>query len=321
MLHARLVRSQDLASTVKYMETVWIPLFGAPHILIGDNAYASSSFKTKLLDDWGIKVVNTAPYYPESNGMNERSHAILENIIKRIYQTASESTTNFEKALAIAVANFNSTVNSSTNRTPAEALYGKNLVLPCTQEIVLAVEEEERAAMRTEWSKRQLVKFEQLTKLQNEHDSNKLDLSVGDTIIYYRSENERSSSSQQVVTKLNVHYNPNWSLPCTIVELSNKSAKVKDIFTNVIRVAPLTRIRKFNTTKDEILRVLNALSIINTLPTKKELGRETIAQKLQQLGLNMPSYDVETIERKRKMEAELNLDDDSTFSRVSGGML
>lgn len=64
--------------------------------------------------------VLTAIYHPQSNGKNERSHAILKEYIRH-YQTESEP---WDIILPKAMLNYNCTINRNTGYTPFELQLG-----------------------------------------------------------------------------------------------------------------------------------------------------------------------------------------------------
>ena len=60
-----------------------IPYFGTPRRLLSDrDREFISEIWTKLLRSLGIQRVLTSPYHPEGNAINERSHRMLNNMLR-----------------------------------------------------------------------------------------------------------------------------------------------------------------------------------------------------------------------------------------------
>lgn len=80
----------------------------------------------KFADSWGFKQVFSSPMFPSSNGKIERSVRTVKNFM----QKARDSNSDVCKALL----EFPITPTESTNVSPAEMFYGRNLrgILPTT---------------------------------------------------------------------------------------------------------------------------------------------------------------------------------------------
>eukprot|EP00915_Cephaloidophora_sp_WS-2016_P008793 GHVH01012328.1.p1 GENE.GHVH01012328.1~~GHVH01012328.1.p1 ORF type:complete len:183 (-),score=25.28 GHVH01012328.1:568-1116(-) len=57
----------------------YVPIFGAPQAVLCYNgaAFIDKDFKQHVMAELRAKYVNTSPYYPQGNGINESSHQAL----------------------------------------------------------------------------------------------------------------------------------------------------------------------------------------------------------------------------------------------------
>ena len=101
--------------------------WGLPEEIITDNGrqFVSSDFE-QFLSQLGIRHCKTALYHPQANGAVERFNRVLKEGI-RAYKTEG---TTFEDTLRSILANYRSTVHSTTGQTPAELMIGRRFRMP-----------------------------------------------------------------------------------------------------------------------------------------------------------------------------------------------
>ena len=79
-----------------------IPYFGTPRRLLSDRGREFiSDIWTKLLRSLGIQQVLTSPYHPEGNAINERSHRILNNMLRARLLEGPSSKASVDKVRGI----------------------------------------------------------------------------------------------------------------------------------------------------------------------------------------------------------------------------
>ncbi|MBW0511756.1 hypothetical protein O181_051471 [Austropuccinia psidii MF-1] len=87
---------------------------GVPKIIISDrNPKFTSEFWTNLYDMLGTKLTFSTAYHPQKNGLSERMIQTMEDILRRFFQLA-----------------YNTSQNSTTGKTPALVEKGWNSLLP-----------------------------------------------------------------------------------------------------------------------------------------------------------------------------------------------
>ena len=110
----------------------WVSLFDGPQNILSDNG---REFNDELFRDMGellnIRILCTAAESPWQNGMTERHHAIIENMIDRIIEDVNFST---EVALAWAVSAKNA-IRNVYGYSVNQLVYGCNPNFPLLKRI------------------------------------------------------------------------------------------------------------------------------------------------------------------------------------------
>jgi hypothetical protein len=75
----------------------------------------------------GIKLLNSSPYYAQTNGQTEVSNKILIGLIKR---NIDEKTRQWHEVLSEALWAYRSAKHGDVKVTPFELVYGQEVVLP-----------------------------------------------------------------------------------------------------------------------------------------------------------------------------------------------
>ncbi|GFU82941.1 retrovirus-related Pol polyprotein from transposon 412 [Trichonephila clavipes] len=83
-----------------------------------------SALTTEFLERFGVKVVRSSVYHPQSNPV-ERMHRTLKRILRIL---CLEAIPDWEKILSQAFFALRTVINGSTGFSPAELVHGKNLI-------------------------------------------------------------------------------------------------------------------------------------------------------------------------------------------------
>ncbi|KAG8182161.1 hypothetical protein JTE90_017115 [Oedothorax gibbosus] len=102
---------------------------GFPKVLQLDQGSSfTSALSTTFLEKFGIKVVHSSVYHPQSNPI-ERFHRTVKRVLKVL---CLESGNDWEQAIYPALFALRTVTHESTGFTPAELVHGKNLRTPLT---------------------------------------------------------------------------------------------------------------------------------------------------------------------------------------------
>lgn len=238
----------------------WISIFGVPDVVLTDrgSTFRAAEFTEYVVKELGSYHMYTSPYYPQGNGVNEASHAGLENSLAGVALTPSV-VTSFEEALGDATLIHNSTPHVSTGYSPSYMMFGYEARLPGFQEYSPLAGEGNIANVRKSVADGKKARYTEMMK-ETMQTSAKETFKAGDTIVYLLSEYEKQRYSEMFGCKTS--YKPNWSFPHKVVKVVDKvlhcaplegTESSKDTF----RQVPVTQVRKLKLPVPESLANLD----------------------------------------------------------------
>ena len=126
---AYIVPDKSADAIIKPFLNSWIlNLFGAPKNVIFDNGPEFMNSKMRdLCKNFNIRMFTTAAYSPYQNGLCERNHHLVDEIIEKMMSSGNYS--KVKDALQPAIFAKNILVNS-TGYSPYQTVYGKNPRIP-----------------------------------------------------------------------------------------------------------------------------------------------------------------------------------------------
>ncbi|KAM2013859.1 hypothetical protein ACFX1T_025524 [Malus domestica] len=121
---------KSITSTVvkNFIETKILHKYGVPETIVTDRG---PSFISKEVEEFAskykIKMIQSSPYYPQSNGQAEPSNKILVNIIKRMVIDSPEK---WHEMLGNTLWAYRTSKRAGTGTTPYALTFGQDAVLP-----------------------------------------------------------------------------------------------------------------------------------------------------------------------------------------------
>jgi transposase InsO family protein len=102
--------------------------FGIPHTLATDQGTSFISKEVReFADSYGIKLLNSSPYYAQVNGQAESSNKTFVKLIKK---KIKYNPRRWDEVLSEALWAHRISRHGATKITPFELVYGKEVVLP-----------------------------------------------------------------------------------------------------------------------------------------------------------------------------------------------
>ena len=126
-----IVRSKEPQVIVEKIIEIWIGTgIGPPRKFLCDNGreFANNLF-LDLCENMNVQVIHTAAYSPFSNGLCERNHAVIDEMVLKI--KAEQPECSLEVALAWAI-NAKNCLQMVGGYSPYQLVFGRNPNLPCT---------------------------------------------------------------------------------------------------------------------------------------------------------------------------------------------
>ena len=124
----------DAASTMAAIDDVWFSRYPRPQIMGFDNGKEFQSVFRQMVKSYGLKEASTTSYNPQSNGIIERVHQVLNDAL-RTFELEEQDLpdkdpwTPFLAATCFAI---RSTYHTTLGATPAQLVYGRDMILPLT---------------------------------------------------------------------------------------------------------------------------------------------------------------------------------------------
>ncbi|XP_038685763.1 uncharacterized protein LOC119985542 [Tripterygium wilfordii] len=86
-VEAILLKEITQESVIDFIKNHIMYRFGIPQMILVDHETSLNGERVKsFLDKFGIQLVNSTPYYAQSNGQTESSNKALKNIIRKMIE-------------------------------------------------------------------------------------------------------------------------------------------------------------------------------------------------------------------------------------------
>nr|XP_008351913.1 uncharacterized protein K02A2.6-like [Malus domestica] len=133
-VEALAVKNITSATIKKFIETKILHRFGVPEVIVTD---CGPSFILKevkeFADKFRIKMVQSSPYYPQSNRQAQASNKILVSIIKR---TVAENIEKWHERLGETLWAYRTSKRTTTGTTPYHLTFGQDAAIPMEINVV-----------------------------------------------------------------------------------------------------------------------------------------------------------------------------------------
>ena len=118
----------------KMFDDCWLSRYPRPTYVGFDNGGENKGLFDVLMKNYGLKRKPTTKYNPQSNGIVERVHSVLNDILRtfeleerELYE--ADPWTEFLSAAAFAI---RATYHTTLQATPAQLVFGRDMILPIT---------------------------------------------------------------------------------------------------------------------------------------------------------------------------------------------
>ena len=113
-------------------DNVWLARYPRPQYIGFDNGNEYKKVFKQMCINYGIKGKNSTTYNPQSNGIIERVHQVLGNALRTFELEERELDDDEPWASFLSAASYaiRSTYHTTLEATPAQLVYGRDMLLP-----------------------------------------------------------------------------------------------------------------------------------------------------------------------------------------------
>jgi hypothetical protein len=113
---------------IKFIEEMIVHRFGLPQSITVDNGMAFNGSRVlAFAQEYGIKILNSTPYYAQANGQAESTSKIIEANLRKV---VNNNPSNWDELLLELLWAYRASKRLSINTTPFSLVYGHDAVLP-----------------------------------------------------------------------------------------------------------------------------------------------------------------------------------------------
>jgi transposase InsO family protein len=130
------IPSKDAVVVAKKFDQVWLSRYPRPLRCIHDQGSEFTGFEfQELLDSYGIRSSPTTVQNPTANGVLERVHQTMSNMLRTANLQTIDFTTapeTLDKLLASVAFALRATYHTSMQASPAQMVFGRDMIFPTT---------------------------------------------------------------------------------------------------------------------------------------------------------------------------------------------
>ena len=129
------VPNKESETIAQYFDQQWLSRYPRPLECIHDNGSEFVGFEfQELLDSYGIKSRVTTVGNPQANAILERVHQVIANMLRstKLMQNPIKDASEFTAKLQSIQWAINSTYHTTLRASPAQLVFGRDMILPTT---------------------------------------------------------------------------------------------------------------------------------------------------------------------------------------------
>jgi transposase InsO family protein len=126
------IETPDAATTAAAIDDIWFSRYPRPEIIGYDGGGEFKNVFAETIANYGLKAKTTTAYNPQANGIIERVHQVITDALRTFELEEQELNdkdpwTPFLQAACFAI---RSTYHTTLGATPAQLVFGRDMILP-----------------------------------------------------------------------------------------------------------------------------------------------------------------------------------------------
>ena len=153
---------QLITDVSKVFDNTWLSRYPRPQYMGFDNGSEFKKVFTEMCQNYGIKKKPSTTYNPQSNGIIERVHQVLANALRtfELEECDLDEHDPWSSFLSAAAYAIRSTYHTTLESTPAQLVYGRDMILPIS--------------FQTDWARLQLKRQKEMNRNNLKENSRRI---------------------------------------------------------------------------------------------------------------------------------------------------
>ena len=128
------IKDRTAETVAAAFDDAWLSRYPRPKYIGFDNGGENKGLFRTMTDNYGLKRKATTAYNPQGNGVCERVHAVLNDILRtfELGERELDSEDPWSEFLSSAAFAIRSTYHTTLQATPAQLVFGRDMILPIT---------------------------------------------------------------------------------------------------------------------------------------------------------------------------------------------
>jgi hypothetical protein len=157
----------------KAFDSYWLARYPRPQFVGLDNGIHFKRYFKDLCDNYGLKRKHSTEYNPQSNGIIERVHQVLGNVMRafELEERELDQSNPWDEFLTAAAYAIRSTHHTTLQASPAQLVFGRDMLLP--------------VKFVADWTRIHLRKQQIINKSNERENNSRIDhkYNVGDRVL------------------------------------------------------------------------------------------------------------------------------------------
>ena len=126
------VAARTAEAAADAFDDAWLTRYPRPKYIGFDNGGENKGVFRTMTENYGLKRKSTTTYNPQGNGVVERVHAVLNDILRtfELEKRELDAVNPWTEFLSSAAFAIRSTYHTTLQATPAQLVFGRDMILP-----------------------------------------------------------------------------------------------------------------------------------------------------------------------------------------------
>ena len=126
------IAERTARATAAAFDDAWLTRYPRPQFIGFDNGRETKGLFNEMVGNYGLEKKPTTTYNPQSNGVIERIHAVLNDILRtfELEERSLDKDRPWDEFLSATAFALRATYHTTLQATPAQLVFGRDMILP-----------------------------------------------------------------------------------------------------------------------------------------------------------------------------------------------